>query len=1070
MTTPDFNLLCDHTKLSEGTEKPRAWFIPYTCRCGALNGAHALSDGISEYGGLLESLKGDWDFYYFDCPDDAREAFAQDFLQGFYRPDRIKVPSSWQMYGYGAPQYVNIDYPIPLDPPFVPRDNPVGVYRRQFVLPKQFAGKRIYLNFEGVDAYFFVYVNGQYAGFSQGSHLPSEFEITGYADTAPDAVNDVTVAVCKYAWSTYLEDQDFYRVSGIFRDVYLLARSSDHIRDFFVHTDTKTIRVEGEFCPLAEETAPSGRSVRAELYDGSRKLIGVVEKAETDAEGRFSFEFAPENPKLWTAETPYLYTVLMIGGGEVIPVNAGMRTVALGSNGELLINGSPVKLKGVNRHDTHPDLGHVTPLRETEAELILMKRHNINCIRTSHYHNAPRFYNLCDRYGFYVVAETDLETHGTHNGARELGRDTTCILTDDPSWQGAYIDRMERMVEHEKNHASIIFWSLGNESFYGFNHRAMAKYTKERDSSRLLHYESGADAPELDMLSRMYPEVSFVKDYCEKGLAENAADPSKPVKPIYLCEYSHAMGNGPGDLKAYWDVFYKYPNAMGGCVWEWADHSVRTVNTPAGPSTYTASELGQYGPARTRPVKKPAPFFSYGGYFGEFPHDGNFCVDGLVNPDRVPSTGLLEYKEIICPVQFEYGGNDPNGLKLTNRYDFLNLRGNVKIYYRVHSQSALIAEGELDVPDCPPHETRSCRFEAQLPDLAYEEFYIDLTVKSAVSTKAVPAFWVLGSAQFRLNVEQTSPETVTTDMMEKISVRFEQDGHSAVISGIDFEYRFDLTRGQFTSIKRFGTEMIAAPTAFTAWRAPTDNDRNIRFTWQDHRIDRAKEECRGARFINIAPEHAEIMGTYVLAAPSLMPLVRYQVFWAVFGNGEISLSVSGNLAPALPSLPRFGMTVVMPAGNEKLRYFGMGPGNSYSDMHAFTRMDVFDSTVTDEFTHYIRPQENGNHIKTRFACVGDAEGRAMYFKAMPEFSFSALHYTAHDLSDADMDRDLKPRAETVVNIDYKTAGIGSNSCGPELAPEYAFTEREFRYSFTMKPVNTELTDLLREARVLPQIR
>ncbi|MBO4327681.1 MAG: DUF4981 domain-containing protein [Clostridia bacterium] len=1067
MKAPEFTAINDPKQLSAGTQKPRAWYIPYTCRCGALNGAHAITDGLYEFGGMIESLKGDWDFCCFPTADDAAKAFKLDFDRSICKFDRIKVPSSWQMYGYGVPQYVNADYPIPLDPPNVPRENPIGVYRRTFRLPKQFAGRHVYLNFEGVDTFFFVYINGQYAGFSQGSHMPSEFDISPYLHRAKGADNEIIVAVCKYAWSTYLEDQDFYRVSGIFRDVYLLARPERHIRDIFVHTDTESIRIEGDLTRITRksETETPSSNIRIELYDKDRNLIAA---AETEPDGKNKFDITlrvPGEPKLWTAETPYLYTVLLIACGEVIPVNAGLRTVALGSKGELLINGSPVKLKGVNRHDTHPDLGHVTPLKETEAELILMKRHNINCIRTSHYHNAPRFYNLCDYYGFYVVAETDLETHGTALGSIDAGCDTSRMLTEDPAWRGAYIDRMERMVEHEKNHASIIFWSLGNEAFYGDNHRAMVKWTRNRDDSRLIHYEGGADAPELDMFSRMYSDTNFVKNYCE-GQLEKAANEGTPVKPFFMCEYSHAMGNGPGDLAAYWDLFYKYPDAMGGCVWEWADHAVRTVK---GPMTATAARLPQYGPERRVP-DVPRTFFTYGGCFGEFPHDGNFCVDGLVNPDRVPSTGLTEYKQVICPAQFAYDPASPLEIAVTNRYDFIDLEDAVRIDYRVHSQSATLAEGEIAIGHCPPHETVKCAFEAELPDLTYEEIYIDLTVTAKRSTPAVPRGWVLGTRQFRLPVEQTAPEIVTTDMMENLVCENDEDGRTVTLRGRDFEYKFDLSLGQLVSASWNGIQMLASPSKFTVWRAPTDNDRNIRGVWQQHRLDHAAEECRSSRIVNTSPAHAEILSSYVTVAPSRMPLVRYSVFWVFYGNGEIALSVTGETANALPSLPRFGFTLEMPAGNEKLRYFGMGPLNSYSDMNRIAHMDVFDSTVTGEFTHYIKPQDNGNHINTRFACVSDVEGRGLFFKGMPDFSFSALHYTPEDLTRAMLDIGLRPRRETVVHIDYKTAGIGSNSCGPGLAKEYTFDEKEFRYSFTIKPVNTEASDLLREARILPQIR
>lgn len=1018
--------------LHQNTEAPRCWYIPYHCRCNALNGAHALTQGLSEYNGYYKLLNGDWDFYY--C--------------GKESPDKIKVPSSWQMYGYDVPAYINVTYPIPLDPPYVPKKNPYGIYKRTFSLPKNWKGRNIYLNFEGVDTYFTVEINGQFVGQSQGSHLPSEFDITDFLIAGE---NTIAVTVFKWAWTTYLEDQDCYRLSGIFRDVYLLARPSRHIRDFFAHTTLNTINIE------IETNSDTPGALSAELYTWEREKIGQTDVTVKD--GKANVHFTVDNPKNWTAETPYLYTVLLAYQGEVIPVNVGLRTIEIGRLGELLINGQPVKLKGVNRHDTHPDLGHVTPLQETARELILMKQHNINCIRTSHYPNSPRFYQLCDYYGFYVLDEADLETHGTY-----IAPDPA-FLTNDPNWTAAYMDRMTRMVERDKNHACVIIWSLGNESFMGENHRKMADWTHQRDTSRIVHYEAaGEEESCVDVFSRMYASTKFTEDYAKRTL--KALRKGRYAKPFYQCEFSHAMGNGPGDLRAYWDLYYRYPNIWGGNVWEWADHAVRTCDTPEGPMTATAATLSQYGPKRNT-QSASSPFFSYGGYFGEPIHDGNFCVDGLVNPDRVPSTGLLELKQVICPVQVAEKDAKVGRFTLTNRYDFTDLN-QVEVRWTVSNQSGIQEEGVLPVR-CKPHKSVTVTVPYTLPELSFEEYYIDFTFRTKRSTPWATAGHELGFVQLPLPVEQTVPESMPSTHMPEMQVT-EQD-ETIEIKGEDFLYTFDKTCGQLSSIQYNGIEMLAGTPHFTLWRAPTDNDRIIRATWEkQHGLHQMKEHLQSTRILNIDKTHTEFVTSFVLSGSDGNPAVRYSVFWAFFGNGEISLSISGQVDDAIENIPRFGFELTMPAGNECIQYFGMGPENSYSDMHAASRMGVFYSTATAEFTDYITPQENGNHIRTRFLCVSDREGRGLFFKGLPDFSFSALHYTAEDLTLCRMNKDLRPRKETVVRIDYKQAGIGSGSCGPELAPCWQFKEKQFCYAFTMRPCFTESLDFVRDARVLPQIQ
>ncbi len=1031
--------------LQQHREPARSWYIPYHCRCNALNGAHALTQGLAEYNGYYKLLNGDWQFTYCQNRAAAKSILEQEM--DTQTADKIKVPGSWQMYGYDVPMYTNYYYPIPLDPPHIPADTPVGIYHRHFTLPKIWKGREIFLNFEGVDPYFFVLVNGIFAGQSQGSHLPSEFNITEYLK---EGDNSLTVIVSKWAWTTYLEDQDCYRLSGIFRDVYLLARPKAHIRDFFVHTTLATVDLD------VDVTGDTKGALSAELYNWERSKIGQQDVTVKD--GKAHVHFTVEQPKNWTAESPYLYTVLLAYQGEVIPVNVGLRTVTIGKLGELLINNQPVKLKGVNRHDTHPDLGHVTPLAETEQELILMKQHNVNCIRTSHYPNHPRFYQLCDYYGFYVLDETDLEAHGC------LVAQDPAMLTNDPAWEGAYLDRMTRMVERDKNHACVIIWSLGNESFMGANHRKMADFAHSRDS-RPVHYEgAGEEEACTDVFSRMYATPAFSEAYAKRSLKQ--LKKGIQAKPFYQCEYSHAMGNGPGDLKTYWDIYYRYPNIWGGNVWEWADHAVRTCDTDQGPMTATSVNLTQYGPKRDI-TGASQPFFSYGGYFGEKPNDINFCVDGLVNPDRVPSSGLLELKQIICPVQIAEKDAKFGRFTLTNRYDFTDL-SQVEVRWTVSNQSGVQEEGILPVR-CRPHSTVIVTVPYTLPELSFEEYYIDFTFHTKVTTPWAQAGFQLGFVQLPLPVEQTVPESMPSTHMSEIRVT--EEGDVLHIEGEDFHYVLDKTHGQLSSIQFNGIEMLAGTPHFTLWRAPIDNEHVIRETWEEkHYFDLAKENLQSLRILNVDKTHAELVASYTLGSHARVPVVRYSVFWAFFGNGEISVSLSGELDPAYENIPRFGLELTMPAGNEQIQYFGMGPINAYCDMHAACRMGIFRSTVTEEFTNYMKPQENGNHTNTRFLCVTDREGRGLFFKGLPDFSFSALHYTADDLTRAKLSKELTPRKETIVRIDYKQAGIGSASCGPVLAPEFQVNERQFCYAFTLRPCFTESLDLIRDARVLPQIQ
>ena len=1020
----DFSVIENPRILNVNKCPSRAHYIPHNCRCEAYGCESELSDSY-----ML--LNGKWRFKYFERLVDAVHSL-NDGIDDF---DTIRVPSNWQMHGYDKPHYTNAAYPIPLDPPYVPNENPAAIYEREFKLPEGFKGTDIYLNFEGVDTYFFVWINKQFVGASQGAHLNSEFRIT---EKVKEGKNTITVLVVKWAWSTYLEDQDFFRLSGIFRDVYLLSRPLVHIHDVEVRTrNDGTIDIkynvfkEGKFSDENVE-------VTFELFDDKAQVIAFGNGS--NGEGQLKID----SPVLWNAEYPYLYTLLISCNGEIIPIKLGFREVSISQRGELLINGTPIKIKGVNRHDTHPVLGHYTPYNEMKKELVIMKQHNINAIRTSHYPNTPAFYSLCNELGFYVIDEADLETHGTAFGGNLDGVDMSLMLTNNPDWDAAFVDRMERMVERDKNFPCIIMWSLGNEAFFGENHIKMSQWTKARDNTRPVHYERGDTHSCLDIYSRMYSSVDFVLDRGEEGLSaerENAPLDDVRRKPFFLCEYSHAMGNGPGDLKDYWELFYKYPRLIGGCVWEWADHAVYK------------KENGQ-------------DVYLYGGQSGEYPHDGNFCVDGLVFPDRTPSPGLLELKNVIGPVTVEAVDLGKGVIKVTNRYDFTDLSV-LEGRYKIVAQTSTFQSGTFTV-SCKPHETVEVNLDYKLPSISFEEYFLDISFVIKNDTSWCKAGHEVCFTQFKLPVKQLEPEMIWASSMPK--VEFRETGKGLVeIEGHNFVYRFDMEKGQFDSLELDGVELLSCPTAFNIWRAPTDNDRHVRNAWQWEEMHNAKEKLYDLKISSINPTFISITASYSLAGPSRLPVVKYSVMWTVYGSGEIGVSVAAEVRKNIKSLPRFGMMLVMPKGFEKVTYFGRGPVSSYADMKNASKLGLFNSTVTDEYTKYIFPQETGNHIDCRFAAVYDLEGRGLLFKGMPKFNFSSLHYTPKMLDNTPHDKDLVPLEETVIHIDYKQNGIGSHSCGPELNRKYEFNEKEFVYSFVIKPIIVYGDNIVRESRKLPSM-
>ena len=1021
----DFSFNChqDPHKLHIGCEAPHAYFIPYDCEKKAARDNRADS-------AFFTSLCGDWDFRYYDALYKLEDFTLPTFARGAM--DKMPVPRSWQSVlgrGYDTPNYTNQRYPIPFDPPFVPDDNPCGLYMRDFYLPAEvLASKRIYLNFEGVDSCFYLFVNNRFAAYSQVSHNTSEIDVTDYVHAG---INTLAVVVLKWCDGSYIEDQDKFRFSGIFREVYLLARDPVHVTDIDVRTYLTDDFSKADAKISVKTNGATEVSYRLESPDGC-----VLGEGKCPADGTGEFALSVDAPSLWSDELPTLYKLFLTCGTEHICLFVGFRDVRI-VNRVVLINGKKVKARGVNRHDSHPHLGYAAPMDHMIADLVLLKQHNVNMIRASHYPNDPRFLTLCDKYGFYMVNEADYETHGAQ-GIRDWD-----YFTNNPEWREAYLDRVERMYERDKNHPSIIIWSLGNESGVGENQVYGSDYLRARDPRNLIHCEdinrrqAGVyrgrvieraktpeewNSPVIDIDSRMYLALDDIIDTYNHKYLKN---------PFFLCEYSHAMGNGPGDLKDYWDLIYKYDWFFGGCVWEMLDHSVATGDSPYAD-----------------------PHFVYGGDFGDENNDSNFCVDGLVSPTREPHTGMLEHKEIVKPIRLSY----ENGkLKIKNLRCFTSL-SDLDFYWTLCRNGKTIAEGRILAPDIAPGKTRV--FTLPHFNAALTGGWCDLTVSIRLNTTtlwAKPGYEV-GTEQFKLCEKNTS-RALTDEIPAHAPFNVEQSANHIVITTAETVYTVDRAHGTICSIVDRGTEMLATPILPNIWRAPTDNDRKVKRDWVQDRLDTAISKCYSCEILEQNAQFARVRVEFSMSGKSFVPILRGSVIYTFFAKGGVTFDYDVKVRKlnftefnTINALPRFGVEFQTPAGFERLKFFGRGPGAAYTDLRYSSRQGEFETSVSDHFEHYVRPQENMAHADTKWMFVSNLEGHGLVaLMTDKDFSFNCSHYTPKQLTKTAHDFELVPLAQTVVNIDYRQTGIGSNSCGPVLLEKYGLVEKEFKFSFRLLP-------------------
>ena len=1000
----------DLSVLHENTMPARAYFIPASKRMDNLVEHREESD-------RMQLLNGTWKFQYFNSIYDVQEPFFEkDYdTENF---DEIQVPSVWQMAGYDTHQYTNIRYPFPFDPPYVPQDIPCGTYVHTFVYHKDENAPKAFLNFEGVDSCFYVWINGSYVGYSQVSHMTSEFDIT---DLLRDGENSIEVLVMKWCDGSYLEDQDKFRMSGIFRDVYILKRPKQAISDYHIKTRIEDMLAKVEI----EMKFYSPLNVKISIEDRNGAVVALGSIAE---EGTAVLEIA--SPELWNTENPYLYKLILETENEVIVDHIALRKIEI-KDQVIYLNGQKIKFRGVNRHDSDPVTGFTINPEQITTDLTLMKQHNFNAIRSSHYPNAPFFYEMCDKYGFMVIDEADIEAHGPFMIYRKEDTDYNRfkrwneMIADDPAWEEAIVDRVKLMVERDKNRFCIVMWSMGNESAYGCNFEKALEWTKNFDPDRITQYESARyrnydetyDYSNLDVYSRMYPALSEIQEYLDKDGS----------KPFLLVEYCHSMGNGPGDFEDYFQMIQDNDKMCGGFVWEWCDHAIAHGTAENGKTIY-----------------------AYGGDHGEEIHDGNFCMDGLVYPDRTVHTGLLEYKNVYRPARVISYDKESGELVLHNYMDFDDLKDYVKISYELTQDGLVISKGKLPEVSAAPHSEGKINLKINVPESG--KCYLKFIYHLKKELPLLDEDHILGFDEIEVSQKDAKCqlaekwfEKTVTDSELQVS----EDDTQIHIKGREFAYTIDRRTALFTEMKFAGREYLNHPMELNIWRAPTDNDMYIKSEWKKAHYDKAytraytTEVVQGKHGVKIT-SHASVV------AETVQKILDVTITWKIEAAGKIDADIAVTKDDEFPDLPRFGVRMFLDKKLSAARYFGMGPQESYCDKHQAASHGLYHANVDDLHEDYIRPQENGSHYDCEYVELNNSR-YGIVVSAENAFSFNASYYTQEELEKKTHNYELTESDSVVFCVDYALNGIGSNSCGPVVLDQYRFDDVLFRFQFTLIP-------------------
>ncbi|MBN2007463.1 MAG: DUF4981 domain-containing protein [Anaerolineae bacterium] len=1045
-TTPDWN---NPQVLSRNREPAHVPLKPYAEETAA------LADALSPF---VLSLNGDWRFNYAQHPTRAPEGFeALDYVTSDW--DLLPVPSNWEMHGYGKPIYINWGYPFPQDgrarpkpedvqagkvalPAIPDDDNPTGSYRYTFTIPPLWDGRRIFMVFEGVDSAFHLWINGHEVGYSQDSRLPAEFDITSYVR---DGQNVAAVRVYRWCDGSYLEDQDFWRLSGIYRDVTLYALPRIHIRDYAVRTVLdvayKDAILQGTVILRAHDGATAdGYSVKLTLFDAAHQRVAeaLAERASGsagergDASGNcelriandeFSFALPVTAPHKWSAEDPYLYTLLVTlvdAGGDIAQVErctVGFRQVEV-KEGRLCLNGVPLVLRGVNRHEHDADSGHTLTEESMLADIQLMKRAGVNAVRTCHYPDDPLWYDLCDRHGLYLIDEANLETHGSQG-----------LLANDPAWEAVFVERGARMIARDKNHPSVLIWSLGNESGYGPNHDAMAAQIHAADPTRLVHYEGatgwgnpyrGAEtAPLLDVVSVMYPSL--------ERLAELAEWPGEQ-RPVLMCEYAHAMGNGPGALKEYWDVIEKYPRVAGGFVWDWVDQGLR------------------------RRERDGKVWFAYGGDYGDSPNDGAFCINGLVGPDRTPHPSFWELKKVHEPVKVTAVDLEAGKVSITNRTMFGDL-SELDATWTLESDGKVLQAGRLALPAVAPGCSESVIVPYHRPGLTPgTEYWLNLRFSLKAATSMLDKGYEVAWAQFQMPFEV--PHSVWHyNKMPVVHVEQTEARGSipaaVVVHGEDFVLILGRKTGQIGMWQYQGRTVIKESPTLNLWRAPTDNDAaRLAKLWHAAGLDVLEEHVDTLEVVKASPQTVRV----TMLTSTNIPGLTARYVYAIYGSGDVVLEHIVTIPEGIPPLPRVGVRLTLPSENAYLSWYGRGPHENYVDRMASAGVNIYRAPVEKQYVPYVRPQDYGNKCDVRWATLTDKAGVGLLVVGNPTLQLSAQYFEAHDLAAARHTHELKRRTDVILNLDFAQSGLGSESCGPGVLPQYQLTTPAYRYCLRFRPL------------------
>ena len=983
-------------------EKPRAYFIPYDNLQDALSG-----DRNKSY--YMTNLCGDWKFKFYKSFEDIDETIYEENFNADNLPE-VPVPGCIQLYKVDemtdVPLYSNLMYPFSVDPPHVPEDNPCAFHIRDFEVSAEMLERDNIITFEGVSSCFYMWINGSFAGYSQVSHCTSEFNISAFLK---EGTNRITVLVVKWCDGSYLEDQDYFRLSGIFREVYILSRSKTRLVDVQIKQDINedfSLATLNLHCDLTADT---------EILYGLVNPAGEVIKQGSSNDKAFSIDI--ENPLMWNDEKPYVYNLFLTVDDEIIPFQIALRKIEI-KDKKLLINGKALKLRGINRHDSSPDTGYAVDIDHMKRDLLMMKRANVNAIRTSHYPNDPRFYDIAEALGMYFIDEADIETHGMgFNTDADWDWMRWSMLSTIPEWKEAYVDRAARLYERDKNHGSVIMWSLGNESGCGVNHRAMREYIKSRDENALVHYENAhlefKAVPEgecfkdiSDVESRMYPSYEYSIDYLNNPEYD---------KPFYMCEYVCSMTTG--DVYDFWELVDKYDNFCGGCIWEWCDHAINVPDEDRNPRYY------------------------YGGDFGDFPNNSICCIDGLVFADRSLRPGYYDMKKVYEP----FRGSYKDGEVTISSVRYFESLSDYSAKWVLSRDGVELASGTIDTLDIAPQSSASYNlFDEKNYDLKGNSF-VTLSICQKKDTLWAEAGYEVGFLQFE--VSEAKEKAIVSG-----NVSLTETDRLATISANGTEYVFDKAYGRIEKITKDGTDLITEPVKFKMWHAPTYNEGSMRDWYMNH-LHRIYQKTYSSE-VEKTDDNVVIKTKIALGGAANPPIIKMDVIYTFKGDGSVTVDIKGDIRETAPLLPRLGLELIMDESNKDVVYFGLGETETYPDRYKAARYGKYNLTVGEDFVHYVRPQENSNHFKTRNVWVGKEGSVGLLTTGTDtnkEFSFHAMDISAEQLTEVKHDFELKSEHKTILNLDGRFNAISEDTQLDNDENNRRFDEKQVDFGFVITP-------------------